>query len=49
MTGVQTYALPISDLVAFRSDMLSKGTAGIIEAGFFGNGWTIDGGAWLRR
>ena len=48
-TPVFTAGVGIPDLVAFRSDMLSKGTAGIIEAGFFGNGWTIDGGAWLRR
>lgn len=43
----RTSAIP--DLVAFRAAMLTDGAAGIIEAGFFGNDWSIEHGTWIRR
>jgi hypothetical protein len=39
----------IPDLVAFRAAMLTDGAAGVIEAGFFGNDWSIEHGTWIRR
>jgi hypothetical protein len=39
----------IPDLVAFRAAMLTDGAAGVIEAGFFGNDWSINRGTWIRR
>lgn len=39
----------IPDLVAFRAAMLTDGVAGVIEAGFFGNDWSVDRGTWIRR
>jgi len=39
----------IPDLVAFRAAMLTDGAPGVIEAGFFGNDWSIDRGTWIRR
>lgn len=38
-----------ADLVAFRAAMLTDGAAAVIEAGFFGNDWSIDRGTWIRR
>ena len=37
------------DLVAFRATMLTDGAASVIEAGFFGNDWSIDRGTWIRH
>ena len=37
------------DLVAFRTAMLTDGAASVIEAGFFGNDWSIDRGTWIRH
>jgi dienelactone hydrolase len=48
-TPVFVAGVGIPDLVAFRADMLEKGTGGIVEAGFFGNDWGIDSGTWMRR
>jgi dienelactone hydrolase len=48
-TPVFTAGVGIPDLVAFRADMLEKGTGGIVEAGFFGNDWSVAGGTWMRR
>ena len=48
-TPVFVAGVGIPDLVAFRADMLEKGTGGIVEAGFFGNDWGIDTGTWMRR
>jgi hypothetical protein len=39
----------IPDLVAFHAAMLTDGAEGVIEAGFFGNDWSIDRGTWIRR
>jgi hypothetical protein len=39
----------IPDLVAFRAAILTDGAASVIEAGFFGNDWSIDRGTWIRR
>jgi len=39
----------IPDLMAFRASMLTEGAAGVIEAGFFGNDWSIERGTWIRR
>jgi len=39
----------IPDLVAFRAAMLTDGAASVIEAGFFGNDWSIDRGTWIRH
>jgi poly(3-hydroxybutyrate) depolymerase len=43
----RTTAIP--DLVAFRAAMLTDGAAGIVEAGFFGNDWSVERGTWIRR
>ena len=40
---------PLPDLVAFRAATLTDGTAGVIEAGFFGNDWSIERGTWMRH
>ncbi|MFC1634036.1 discoidin domain-containing protein [Planctomycetota bacterium] len=48
-TSVFGPSYSISDLVAFRAAMLTDGAAGIIEAGFFGNDWSIERGTWIRR
>ena len=37
------------DLMAFRAAMFTEGAPAVIEAGFFGNDWSIDRGTWLRR
>ena len=39
----------IPDLVAFRAAMLTDGATGVIEAGYFGNDWSVDRGTWMRR
>jgi poly(3-hydroxybutyrate) depolymerase len=39
----------IPDLVAFRAAMLTDGAASVIEAGFFGNDWSIEHGTWIKR
>jgi poly(3-hydroxybutyrate) depolymerase len=39
----------IPDLVAFRAAMLTDGASGVIEAGFFGNDWSVERGTWIRR
>ena len=48
-TPVFVAGVGIPDLVAFRADMLEKGVAGIVEAGFFGNDWGVATGTWMRR
>jgi len=51
--GMRTSVVPITarfpDLVAFRAAMLTEGAASVIEAGFFGNDWSIERGTWIRR
>ncbi len=42
-------ASEIPDLVAFRAAMLTDGATGVIEAGFFGNDWSVDRGTWIKR
>jgi dienelactone hydrolase len=39
----------IPDLVAFRASMLREGSPGVVEAGFFGNDWSIEYGTWMQR
>ena len=48
-TFVFHWTIAIPDLVAFRVAMLTDGAVGVIEAGFFGNDWSIDRGTWIRR
>ena len=52
-TPVFVAGVGIPDLVAFRAGMLAPGAAGgagaVIDAGFFGNDWSIDRGSWMRR
>lgn len=48
-TFVFNWRVWIPDLVAFRAAMLTDGAAGVIEAGFFGNDWSIEHGTWIRR
>jgi pimeloyl-ACP methyl ester carboxylesterase len=48
-TSAFARACAIPDLVAFRAAMLTDGAAGVIEAGFFGNDWSIEHGTWIRR
>jgi hypothetical protein len=40
---------PVPDLVAFRASTLTDGVRGVIEAGFFGNDWSVERGTWIRR
>ncbi len=37
------------DLIASRAATLTEGASGIIEAGFFGNDWSVDRGTWIKR
>jgi pimeloyl-ACP methyl ester carboxylesterase len=37
------------DLIASRAATLTDGAPGIIEAGFFGNDWSVDRGTWIKR
>ncbi len=48
-TSIFSYSSGGPDLVAFRAAMLTVGAAGVIEAGFFGNDWSVDRGTWIRR
>jgi pimeloyl-ACP methyl ester carboxylesterase len=48
-TTVFSRASAIPDLVAFRAAMLTDGAASVIEAGFFGNDWSIERGTWIRH
>ena len=52
-TPVFVAGVGIPDLVAFRAAMLTPGPAGgagaVIDAGFFGNDWSVDRGSWMRR
>ena len=48
-TPVFSAGVGIPDLVAFRAAMLTEGATGVIEAGFFGNDWSVDRGTWMRR
>jgi hypothetical protein len=48
-TPVFSAGVGIPDLVAFRAAMLTDGATGVIEAGYFGNDWSVDRGTWMRR
>jgi hypothetical protein len=48
-TFVFHWTISIPDLVAFRAAMLTDGATAVIEAGFFGNDWSIERGTWIRR
>ncbi len=48
-TPVFSAGVGIPDLVAFRAGMLTDGASGVIEAGYFGNDWSVDRGTWMRR
>jgi hypothetical protein len=48
-TPVFSAGVGIPDLVAFRANMLTDGATGVIEAGYFGNDWSVDRGTWMRR
>jgi S-formylglutathione hydrolase FrmB len=48
-TPVFVAGVGIPDLVAFRASMLKDGSPGVIEAGFFGNDWSVQYGTWMQR
>ena len=37
----------IPDLVAWRAAMLRDGASAIVEAGFYGNDWSVERGSWM--
>jgi len=48
-TSVVGVTARFPDLVAFRAAVLTEGAPAVIEAGFFGNDWSIERGTWIRR
>jgi len=48
-TPVFVAGVGIPDLVAFRAAMLKDGSPAIVEAGFFGNDWSVQYGTWMQR
>jgi hypothetical protein len=48
-TPVFVAGVGIPDLVAFRASMLKDGSQAIVEAGYFGNDWSVEYGTWMQR
>jgi hypothetical protein len=48
-TPVFVAGVGFPDLVAFRASMLRDGSQAIVEAGYFGNDWSVEYGTWMQR
>ncbi len=48
-TPVFVSGVGVPDLVAWRASTLRDGATGILEAGYFGNDWSVANGSWMER